>query len=218
MKRSSVLKIALLGAGLFVAHGVAATDKVSLQALFKDKAIVLVDGTRRVLQVGQDSPEGLKLLATDTAAETAEIEVNGKRQTLNLGVVVSSFAPRGKGSATLYPAGNGHFFTAGLINGRPVQFMVDTGATVIAMNSGVAQSLGVDYRRNGHRSVASTPGGYVRTYDIKLDSVQVGDITLYNVDASVIEGNDPQVVLLGMSFLGQLDMKRDDEKMELNER
>lgn len=217
MKRSSILKIAPLVACLFAAHA-AAAEEVSLQALFQDKAIVLVDGTRRVLAVGQASPEGVKLLATDTGAETADIEVGGKHEKLKLGVVISSFAPRGKGNATLYPGGNGHFFTDGWINGTPVRFMVDTGATVIAMNSGVAQSIGIDYRRNGKRSVASTPGGYVRTYDVKLDSVQVGGITLYNVDGSVIEGNDPRVVLLGMSFLGQLDMKRDDEKMELNER
>lgn len=217
MKRSSILKIAPLAACLCAAH-VAAAEKVSLQALFQGKAIVLVDGTRRVLAVGQASPEGVKLLATDTSAETADIEVGGKHETLKLGVVISSFAPRGKGNATLYPGGNGHFFADGWINGTPVRFMVDTGATVIAMNSGVAQSIGIDYRRNGKRSVASTPGGYVRTYDVKLDSVQVGGITLYNVDGSVIEGNDPRVVLLGMSFLGQLDMKRDDEKMELNER
>lgn len=217
MKRSAILKIAYLAACLFTAHA-AAAEKVSLQALFQDKAIVLVDGTRRVLTVGQASPEGVKLLATDTSAETADIEVDGKRETLKLGVVVSSFAPRGKGSATLYPEGNGHYFADGWINGTPVHFMVDTGATVIAMSSSVAQSIGIDYRRNGQRAIASTAAGYVRTYNVKLESVKVGDITLYNVDGSVIEGNDPRVVLLGMSFLGQLDMKRDDEKMELNER
>ncbi len=217
MKRSSILKVVGLAAGLFAAH-VAAAGKVSVQALFQDKAIVLVDGARHVLAVGEASPEGVKLLATDTSAETADIEVGGKRETLKLGVVISSFAPRGKGSAILYPEGNGHFFADGWINGTPVHFMVDTGATVIAMSSSVAKSIGIDYRRNGHRAVASTAGGYVRTYDVKLDSVQVGDITLYSVDGSVIEGSDPQVVLLGMSFLGQLDMKRDDEKMELNER
>jgi aspartyl protease family protein len=218
MKPSCFLKITLLAACLSVVHEAAAVDSITLQALFKDKALVLIDGARRVLAVGQPSPEGVKLLATDTGAETADIELGGKRETLKLGVVISSFAPRGKGSATLYPEGNGHFFADGMINGRPVRFMVDTGATVIAMNSGVAKNLGIDYRRDGKRSVASTPGGYVRTYNVKLGSVQVGDITLYNVDGSVIEGSDPRVVLLGMSFLGQLDMKRDDEKMELNER
>ena len=217
MKRSCLLKIALLAAGLVVAPAAAAAE-ITLQALFHNKAIVLVDGARRVLTVGQASPEGVKLLATDTGAETADIELGGKRETLKLGVVISSFAPRGKGSAILYPEGNGHYFADGAINGVPVRFMVDTGATVIAMSSRVAQSIGIDYRRSGQRAVASTAAGYVRTYNVKLESVQVGGITLYNVDGSVIEGNDPRVVLLGMSFLGQLDMKRDDEKMELNER
>lgn len=217
MKRSPNMKIVLLAAFLLAAHDAAATE-VALQALFQDKAMVLIDGTRRVLTVGQTSPEGVKLLAADTAAETADIELGGKRETLKLGVVISSFAPRGKGSAILYPEGNGHYFADGTINGTPVRFMVDTGATVIAMSSQVAQSIGIDYRRSGQRAVASTAAGYVHTFNVKLESVQVGGITLYNVDGSVIEGSDPRFVLLGMSFLGQLDMKRDDEKMELNER
>jgi aspartyl protease family protein len=217
MGKTLILRLALLGAGLIAALAPAAGE-VSLQALFQNKAIVLIDGTRRVLTVGQASPEGVTLLATDTAAETAEIEIGGRREILRLGVVTSSFAPRDKGSAMLYPEGNGHFLADGMINGKPVRFMVDTGATVITMNSTVARSLGIDYRASGRRSVASTPAGYVRTFDVKLDSVQVGGITLYNVDAAVIEGNNPRVVLLGMSFLGQLDMKRDDEKMELRER
>jgi aspartyl protease family protein len=66
--------------------------------------------------------------------------------------------------------------------------------------------------------MASTPAGNVRTYDISLNNVQVGGITLYNVQGSIIEGNHPREALLGMSFLGQLDMKRDSEKMELSER
>jgi aspartyl protease family protein len=96
--------------------------------------------------------------------------------------------------------------------------MVDTGATVIAMNSIIAKRIGIDYIRDGSPGMANTPGGNVRTYDVSLNNVQVGGITLYNVQGSVIEGNDPREVLLGMSFLGQLDMKRDGEKMELSER
>jgi aspartyl protease family protein len=96
--------------------------------------------------------------------------------------------------------------------------MVDTGATVVAMNSTVANRIGIDYRKHGQPGMASTPAGYVKTYNITLGTVQVGSITLHNVAGSVIEGNHPREALLGMSFLGHLDMKRDGEKMELNER
>lgn len=199
-------------------HDVHAVETISLQALFKGKAIVLVDGKRRVLKSGEVSPEGIKLVATDTQEEKAEIEFEGKPQTLKLGVVIASFNASGKGSATLYAESNGHYYIDALINGASVHVVVDTGATLVAMNSHVADRIGLDYRRNGRPSVASTPGGMVRTYNLKLATVQIGGITLYNVDGSVVEGGFPTDVLLGMSFLGQLDMKRDGVKMELIER
>ncbi|GMR04049.1 MAG: TIGR02281 family clan AA aspartic protease [Gammaproteobacteria bacterium] len=192
-----------------------AANKIALHALFKDKAILMIDGTRRVLAKGQTSPEGVKLLDTDTQAEEAEIEFNGKREVLKLGVVIAGFTQPGKGSATLWAEPNGHYFVEGWVNGVAVRFMVDTGATTIAMNSRVAKRIGLDYKKLGRRSFASTASGIVRTYNLKLNSVKVGGITLYNVDAGVIEGNFPVEVLLGMSFLGRLDIKRDDQKMEL---
>jgi aspartyl protease family protein len=96
--------------------------------------------------------------------------------------------------------------------------MIDTGATTIAMNSAVARRLGIDYQRLGRAGAANTAGGMVRTYYMKLDSVQVGDILLHGVDAGVIEGDYPTDVLLGNSFLGRLDLRRDDQKMEISER
>src|SRR3989337_3633226 len=127
---------AILCTGLLLVTNVAdAVESISLQALFKDKAIIVVDGARRVLKSGETSPEGIKLLATDTQEEKAEIEIDGKREVLRLGVVIAGFDPKGKGSVVLYPDRGGHYFADGQINGTSVRFMVDTGATVIAMNS-----------------------------------------------------------------------------------
>jgi aspartyl protease family protein len=202
-----MLKLLAIAALAGFAGAAGALEKISLLALFQDKAIILIDGARHVMNSGETSPEGVKLLATDTQAETADIEIGGRRSVLKLGVVIGSFAPKGKSSAILYPNPSGHFFADGLINGTAVHFLVDTGATVIAMNSDTARRIGIDYLHN-----------YVRTYNVTLNTVQVGDITLYNVPASVIEGNGPRETLLGMSFIGQLDMKRDSDKMELRER
>jgi aspartyl protease family protein len=217
-RRFPVLETALVS-GLMLAANVAwAVESISLQALFKDKAIIVVDGARRVLKSGEESPEGVKLLTTDTREEKAEIEIAGRREVLKLGVVTAGFASQGKGNVTLYPDRGGHFFVDGLVNGANVRFMVDTGATMVAMNSAVANRIGIDYRKLGRPGMASTPAGYVKTYDVTLGTVQVGGITLHNVAGSVIEGNHPLEALLGMSFLGHLDMKRDGEKMELSER
>lgn len=203
---------------LLAVRGVEAVERVALQALFKDKAIVVIDGTRRVLAVGSSSPEGVRLIETDTRAERAEIEVAGVRQTLTLGVVLGSFAPTERGGMTLYAEPDGHFHADGTINGLAVRFLVDTGATTIALSGAEASRLGIDYRKRGQAGYASTAGGVVRMYAIKLDAVQVGPITLYNVDAGVLEGNFPREALLGMSFLSRLDMKRDGERLELTQR
>ena len=133
-------------------------------------------------------------------------------------MVTAGFASKGKSNVTLYPDRGGHFFVDGSVNGTSVRFLVDTGATVVAMNSVIARRIGIDYRKSGRPGMASTPAGYVHTYDLTLNTVQVGNITLHNVAGSVIEGSHPREALLGMSFLGHLDMKRDGEKMELSER
>lgn len=202
---------------LVAAHSVGAATKLTLQALFKDKAIVLVDGSRRVLKVGETSPEGIKLVETDTKAETATVAFDNTTQVLRLGLVATA-SSGGKGQVTLYAGGGAHFFADGFINDTPVKFLVDTGATYVAMSGQLADRLGIDYKRHGKTGVSSTASGYVRSYKITLTSVRIGEITLHNVDASVNEGNFPSEPLLGMSFLGQLDMRRENDKLELKQR
>lgn len=208
-----LIALSLLGA----THSVGAATKLALQALFKGKAIVLVDGSRRVLKLGETSPEGITLVATDTKAETATVAFDNTTQVLHLGMVATATSG-GKGQVTLYAGGGAHFFADGFINDTPVRFLVDTGATYVAMSGQLADRLGIDYKRHGKTGVSATASGYVRSYKITLTSVRIGEITLHNVDASVNEGNFPSEPLLGMSFLGQLDMKRENDKLELRQR
>lgn len=196
---------------------VAGAADISLFALFKDKAILHVDGTRRVLTIGTESPEGVKLVSTDTQAEEAVVELQGKRETLRLGVVFSAFQSAARESVTLFSDTNGFFHAEGSINGAAVTFLVDTGANTIAMNSATAKRAGIDYTK-GRPGSARTASGYARMYGIKLDIVKVGEIVLRNVEAGVIDGPQPETPLLGMSFLGAFDMKREGNKMELTRR
>lgn len=213
MKRA----FAIVLCGLFV--GAAwAVDDITLQALFEGKAIFVIDGARHVLSVGETSKEGVRLIATDTTAEQAQVEIDGKRQTVDLGIVMSGFTPAERASVTLWAGTGGHFHANGTVNGLPVRFLVDTGATTIALSGDQARRLGIDYRKRGHPGYANTASGVVRAYSLKLDKVELGPILLYNVDAGVIEGSYPREALLGMSFLGRLDMKRQGNRMELTER
>lgn len=214
IRNSYVLLGALLSSMSFP---LVAAEKLSLHALFKDKAIILIDGARRVLKTGDTSPEGVKLIATDTQEEKAEVELDGKRQELKLGMVASSFASIGKGSVIVYPE-RGQYFVDGLINGVAVKFLVDTGASTVTMGSATAKRVGLDYRRVGKAGYSNTAAGTVPKYMLKLNQVQVGDIMMSNVDGGVIEDMQVPFVLLGMSFLGNLEMKRDMDKLEIRER
>jgi len=184
-------------------------------ALFKDKAIFQIDGARRVLQNGQVSPEGVKLISANT--EEATVEIAGKREVLKLGVVTSSFSSTGQPSVTLWADGSGFFHAEGSINNVPVRFLVDTGANTIAINSDLARRVGIDYTK-GQPGMATTASGYTRIYGVVLSAVKIGEIVLHNVNAGVIEGRQPETPLLGMSFLGGLEMRRDGNRMDLIKR
>ena len=118
---------------------------------------------------------------------------------------------------TLYSGANGFFHAEGYINSTPVRFLVDTGANTIAMNGETARRIGLDYRR-GQQGVAVTASGYAPTYLVDLEEVEVGSLKLRHVEASVIEGHQPETPLLGMSFLGSFDMKREGDQMEIIQR
>ncbi len=203
----------LLGGIATVAH---AADVVVV-GLFAGKAVVVVNGgAPRTLSVGQATPEGVRLLSAKS--DSAEFEIDGKRKVLSLGEgrygrAAASTSPE----ATLYADGAGHFFSDGTINGIRVRLFVDTGATTVAMNSGEAGHLGLNYR-SGSRSRASTANGTIVVYNVKLDTVRVGGIELHNVDAIVHEGDHPTIVLLGMSFLNRVEMRRDGTLMTLTQR
>ncbi len=205
------LTIALLA----IAWPAIAAESIDVQVVFKGKALVIVDGRKRMLKVGDPAVDGIKLVDTDTRNETITVELNGKEQTLRLGMVRAALAGGGKQKVLLFADGGGHYRAEGAVNGHPITFLVDTGATTIALSGNHARSIGLDFQRLGRRGLASTAGGVVATYRLTLDKVQVGEITLFNVEAAVIEGNFPSMPLLGMSFLGQLEMKRDINRLEL---
>lgn len=194
-----------------------AVGKVVILGLFTNKAVLEIDGKRRVLSVGQSSPEGVSLLAADS--EGALLKIDGKEQRLQLGSHIGSHftAPEQK-SVTLWPTTNGMYQTTGTINGYTIDFLVDTGATTVAMNAVTAKRLGINYRLEGRPGVVETASGREKVYRVILDTVTVGPIRLRNITAMVLEGGMPRHVLLGMSFLGQLDMQREGAALMLKQK
>jgi aspartyl protease family protein len=97
----------------------------------------------------------------------------------------------------------GHFVASGAINGVPVNFLVDTGATQIAIPMALAQRLGL---KLGPSVGVHTAAGPARGYITRLDSVEVATIEVSNLSAIVTEGLHPDLVLLGMNFLRRIEM------------
>lgn len=183
-----------------------AVDQVTVEALFPGRAMVNVDGTRRLLKLNKPSPEGLLLISADS--HKAVIELNGERRTYQLGSHVSTdYSHPEQVSAKIWRDESGSYTTVGTINGRTVNFLIDTGASAVAMHTGDARRLGIQYRLEGDPISVSTANGTAPAYQVTLDRVQVGDITLSQVRGFVIDTPGGGQVLLGMSFLGRVKME-----------
>lgn len=210
-----MLRAVLIITFCLMAGLVQAADIIVL-GLFRDMAILRVDGTQYKLRTGEASPEGIKLISANS--DEAVLEINGQQETYKLGSHISlSFTAPVKSGALIRPV-NGMYRVHGFINRQPVEFLVDTGASSIAMNANQARKLGINFRYEGEAGYSSTASGYAKIYKLKLDSVQIGDIVVRNVEAAVLEGNFPTETLLGMSFLNRVNMKRDGQLLVLEKK
>ena len=215
MQSSSWRGLAVLMA---LVAGAAGAQTVTLQGMMGSKALVIVDGAAPRSLAAGESYKGVKILSIQ--GDQAVVEVEGKRQTLRVGeaqVSVGGGSAGAQGTRITLTAGSGgHFTTQGSINGRAVQFMVDTGATSVAIGMRDAERLGIDYRK-GVPGLAGTANGTAPMWRVKLASVRIGDVEVYDVDAAVLSAS-MQYVLLGNSFLTRFQMKRDNDQMVLERR
>jgi aspartyl protease family protein len=196
---------------------VVAASRIEVQALFGGKAMLMIDGQRRTLSIGETSPEGVKLVNADS--KHAVLEVDGNTKSYKPGGAISlSYAKPEHLEEMVYADDRGMFRSVGTINGRTVRFLLDTGATTVAMNKSQARQLGVDYRMKGERIVVSTASQNVKGYRVRLKSVSLGKIKQTNVEAMVIDGDHPGPILLGMSFLGNLKVEKDGKAMTIRQR
>ncbi len=188
---------------------------ISVVGLFPNKAVLVVDGgSPKTYSVGAAIADGVRLVASNESSAT--IESNGKRQTIAIGEHVNRNPSSGRASVTLQADGRGHYLVQGQINGGSVRMLLDTGATMIALPASDAVRLGIDYRK-GRVAYLNTANGAVPAYQVKLNTVKVGDIEINQVDAVVQEQGLP-IILLGMSFLNRTEMRRDGEQMVLTKR
>ncbi len=192
----------------------AAVPAVSFSGRMGDKALLVIGGEPRMIAVG-GSAQGVRLVSV--GVDSARVEAGGRVFDLPLGgspqSVGAAAAPSSGGIIVLTAGLGGHFTTLGAINGHPVQFMVDTGASTIAMGQAEAQRLGLDLTQPP-AGMAGTANGAVPVWRVVLTSVRVGDVSVSQVEAIVLPAPMPNV-LLGNSFLSRFQMRRDNDVMRL---
>jgi aspartyl protease family protein len=208
MPRSELRKDVLIAALFVLAAAEAWATHVYVTSVTHNQVQVIVNGRElRTLRVGEVTPEGVRLMEIRGGAAVLEVD----RRLLQLGMGQSTTL-----QATLQADRQGHFTTHALINGIAVPAMIDTGASHVSLNIEHAARMGIDLR-GARRVITSTANGQAPAYAVTLASVQVGDILLRNVSGTVMEGGERTlpIVLIGMSFLQHVEMRRSGAVMTL---
>jgi aspartyl protease family protein len=204
----------------------AAAQSVTLSGMLGAKALIMVDGSAPKAVAPGESFREVKVISTQ--GDAAVLEIAGLRLTLHVGDAPASVGSNGASSRAGAPSASGgtrvvlqagsggHFFSQGQINGRSATLVVDTGATVVSLSAADAQRMGVNYKA-GQLVQMSTANGMIPAWKVKLSSVRLGDVEIYDLDAVVSSGEMP-FVLLGNSFLSHFQMTRTNDQMVLDKR
>ena len=202
-----------------LAAATAQSQSVTLSGMVGSKALLIVDESApKIVAAGEDF-KGVKVISTQ--GDSAVLMISGKRMNVRVGDAPASVGEqagsKSSGSKIVLTVGDGgHFLAAGSINGKSVQFMVDTGATTVAMGAAEAKRMGIDYT-SGKPVRMSTANGQALGYLLTLSSVRIGDVEVQNVEAIIAQQSMPYV-LLGNSFLTRFSMRRDNDQMVLERR
>jgi aspartyl protease family protein len=191
-------------------------NSVKVVALFNNKALLMVNGEQKLVRKGEVF-NGVELLSSTSRGALIGFS-DGKQKMLNINQSISQgFIKPDKSKVTVYANQSGMFMIQGKINGHTTNFLLDTGATTVAISQTDADKLGLPYE-SSQRKYVSTASEIVPVWSIKLDHVTVGDIGVANVDAVVLEGSQPHTPLLGMTFLQHLKLKRNGSMMTLEQK
>ena len=192
--------------------------RIQVNAILNNAAVLTINGNQQMLRKNTLSREGYKLIKI--GKDKITLLISGESMEFKLGAAISSsrVGSNTKRRVRVDRDSQGMYFSSGTINDFPVNFLVDTGATFIAINSNLAKQIGIDYLSLGTPSQANTASGLVQAWKLMLDKVSVGEVEIHMVEAAVIEGNYPIKPLLGMSFLNRVKMQDDGLLLTIEEK
>lgn len=185
-------------------HKAMAQAQVSVEALMPGMVVLTIDGKRHTLKRGA-SAAGVTLI--DANAEEAVLEIAGEQRSLGVSDRVSgAFTAPDVRQIDIPRNDRMQYQTTALINGRRTDVLVDTGANIVAMNAAQAQRLGIPAGA-GQATRVETAGNTLVGRSVNLDVVDVGGIRVDNVRATVLEGDYPRMILLGMTYLEHVSLQ-----------
>ncbi len=206
-----VFKTAILVLLVYMAisSNVYASTKICYRGLRSGKALIDINERMVELTPGQSFRNIVKLLSANE--EVIVIEASGKRyqykKNSSRGTIMA------EGVILTRKPGDSLYWAKGKINGKDVTFMVDTGATYVALNKVLARALKI---KPGNKKVEISTASKTETaYQVLLDTVSVGDIKMHNVPAVITKHTYPKEPLLGMSFLQYVDISQENGRMIL---
>ncbi len=196
---------------LLLVFGISAPALAAIEAvgLFKDRAMLKYEGKVFLLRVGETAENGAHLVAANAKYALVHLDNREYRLTLSTGMR-GGFQPVEKASISILPDDYDQFRVRGSINSRSVNFLIDTGASIVAMSEIDASAMGVEYLSSPEQGVVLTASGEAKSYFVDLDELEVGGIRVQNVKAAVIVGSYPAEVLLGMSFLSKVTIRNEN--------
>ena len=206
-----------LAAALLAVTGLPAAyaQSVALAGILGGKALLVVDGSAPRSVAPGGSHMGVRVVSV--GRDGVVLEVAGAQRAIQLGESPVNIGGSAAGQRIVLKAdARGHFINSGFINGRVMQYMVDTGATTVAIGRPDAQRMGLKFEQ-GQPVMMNTANGTAQGWRMRLESVRVGDVELRSVDAIVTAEAMPYV-LLGNSFLREFHMNRSGDEMVLQRR
>lgn len=214
--RQALLTLCALALGW--SNGAAQAASVVMSGKMGSKALLVIDGGQPKALAAGESHQGVKVIQVQD--DRVVVEVQGERETITLGgvpTIIMGASAGPSGTEIVLAAGEGgHFLTQGTINGRSTRFMVDTGATSVAISADEARRLGIKYE-HGETMYGSTANGMVKGYRIRLNSVRIQNVEVFDVEAAVLPMPMPYI-LLGNSFLTRFQMNRHNDMLRLTRR
>ncbi len=212
-----MLRLILCGLALGLAAGAVAAPQVRVVGLFADAAVLSIDGQRTLVRAGQTGPGGVEVLQADSRSALLRIDGVEQRLTLDREYNPGGYSAPERQRLTLTRKQDGHYWATGAINGYQMRFLLDTGASSVALNAAHAQRLGIDYRR-GKPLQVTTASGVEKGWLVVLRSVKLAELEVTDVEAVVLEGTHPEEALLGMSFLKQVSWRQEQDSLILESR